>query len=106
MGLDATALRKYTTIEQINHVHHAGNSSGIVDGAAAVLIGNKKIGKKLGIKPRARIRAAAVIGSEPTIMLTGIAPASLKALKKAGMNASDIDQIGRESCRERVCQYV
>ncbi|HEY9546785.1 MAG TPA: acetyl-CoA C-acetyltransferase [Solimonas sp.] len=91
MGFDATALRKYTTIEQINHVHHAGNSSGIVDGAAAVLIGNKKIGKKLGIKPRARIRAAAVIGSEPTIMLTGIAPASLKALKKAGMNASDID---------------
>src|SRR3546814_18685677 len=106
MGFYATALRKYTTINPINHVHLAGNSSGIVDGAAAVLIGNKKIGKKLGIKPRARIRAAAVIGSEPTIMLTGIAPASLKALKKAGMNASDIDQIGRESCRERVCQYV
>ena len=91
MGFDATALRKYTTIEQIDHVHHAGNSSGIVDGAAAVLVGNRKIGKKLGLKPRARIRAAAVIGSEPTIMLTGIAPASRKALKKAGMNASDID---------------
>lgn len=91
MGFDATALRKYTTIEQIDHVHHAGNSSGIVDGAAAVLIGNKKIGRKLGIKPRARIRAAAVIGSEPTIMLTGIGPASQKALRKAGMNASDID---------------
>jgi acetyl-CoA C-acetyltransferase len=91
MGFDATALRKYTTIERIDHVHHAGNSSGIVDGAAAVLVGNRKIGKKLGLKPRARIRAAAVIGSEPTIMLTGIAPASRKALKKAGMNASDID---------------
>ncbi|NGY06756.1 acetyl-CoA C-acetyltransferase [Solimonas terrae] len=91
MGFDATALRKYTTIEQVEHVHHAGNSSGIVDGAAAVLIGSKKIGRKLGVKPRARIRAAAVIGSEPTIMLTGIAPASQKALKKAGMNASDID---------------
>jgi len=91
MGFDATALRKYTTIEAIDHVHHAGNSSGIVDGAAAVLVGNRKIGKKLGLKPRARIRAAAVIGSEPTIMLTGIAPASRKALKKAGMNASDID---------------
>ncbi len=91
MGFDATALRKYTTIEKITHVHHAGNSSGIVDGAALVLIGNKKIGKKLGIAPRARIVSVAVTGSEPTIMLTGIAPAALKALKKAGMEAKDID---------------
>ena len=91
MGFDATALRKYTTVEKINHVHHAGNSSGIVDGAAAILIGNKKIGKKLGLKPRARIVATAVTASEPTIMLTGIAPASRKALKRAGMEAKDID---------------
>ncbi|SFF55602.1 acetyl-CoA C-acetyltransferase [Fontimonas thermophila] len=91
MGFDATVLRKYTTLERINHVHHAGNSSGIVDGAAAVLVGSKKIGRKLGMKPRARIRATAVIGSEPTIMLTGIAPASRKALKKAGMSVKDID---------------
>ncbi len=91
MGFDATALRKYTTLEKINHVHHAGNSSGIVDGAALMLIGSKKIGKKLGLKPRARIRQTAVIGSEPTIMLTGIGPASKKALKRAGMQASNID---------------
>ncbi|WP_028009285.1 acetyl-CoA C-acetyltransferase [Solimonas flava] len=91
MGFDATALRKYTTVERIDHVHHAGNSSGIVDGAAAVLVGNKKIGRQLGLKPRARIRAAAVIGSEPTIMLTGIGPAANKALAKAGMKAADID---------------
>ncbi|MBI2382669.1 MAG: acetyl-CoA C-acetyltransferase [Gammaproteobacteria bacterium] len=91
MGFDATALRKYTTVERINHIHHAGNSSGIVDGASLVLIGNKKIGRKLGLKPRARIVAAAVAGSEPTIMLTGPTPASQKALKKAGMQAKDID---------------
>ena len=91
MGFDATALRKYTTVEKINHVHHAGNSSGIVDGAALVLVGNKKIGKKLGLAPRGRIVSVAVTGSEPTIMLTGIAPAALKALKKAGMEAKDID---------------
>ncbi len=91
MGFDATALRKYTTIEKIDHVHHAGNSSGIVDGAALMLIGSKKIGKKLGLKPRARIVQTAVIGSEPTIMLTGIGPASKKALARAGMNASNID---------------
>jgi acetyl-CoA C-acetyltransferase len=91
MGFDATALRKYTTVEKINHVHHAGNSSGIVDGAALVLVGNKKIGSKLKLKPRARIVSVAVTGSEPTIMLTGIAPAALKALKKAGMTARDID---------------
>ena len=91
MGFDATALRKYTTLEKINHVHHAGNSSGIVDGAGLMLIGNKKIGRKLGLKPRARIVQTAVIGSEPTIMLTGIGPASKKALKRAGMEAKNID---------------
>lgn len=91
MGFDATALRKYTTIEKINHVHHAGNSSGIVDGAALTLIGSAAIGKQLGMKPRGRIVATAVTGSEPTIMLTGIAPAARKALAKAGMKARDID---------------
>jgi acetyl-CoA C-acetyltransferase len=78
-------------MEGINHVHHAGNSSGIVDGAAAVLIGNKEIGEKLGLTPRARIRSFAVVGTEPTIMLVGPGPASEKALTKAGMKASDID---------------
>ncbi len=91
MGFDATVLRKYTTLEKINHVHHAGNSSGIVDGAALMLIGNKKIGRKLGLKPRARIVQTAVMGSEPTIMLTGIGPASKKALKRAGMSEGNID---------------
>jgi acetyl-CoA C-acetyltransferase len=91
MGFDATALRKYTTVEKITHVHHAGNSSGIVDGAALTLIGSRDKGKSLGLKARAKIRSVAVIGSEPTIMLTGIAPASEKALKKAGMKVRDID---------------
>ena len=91
MGFDATALRKYTTVESINHVHHAGNSSGIVDGAALVLVGSEAAGKAAGLKPRDRIRAGAVIGSEPTIMLTGPTPACEKALKKAGLKASDID---------------
>jgi len=91
MAFDATALRKYTTIEKINHVHHAGNSSGIVDGAALVLIGSGDKGKALSLKARAKIRSVAVIGSEPTIMLTGIAPAAQKALKKAGMTVKDID---------------
>jgi len=91
MGFDATALRKYTTVEKINHVHHAGNSSGIVDGAALTLVGSAAMGQKLGLKPRARIVATAVTGSEPTIMLTGIAPAARKALAKANMTARDID---------------
>ena len=91
MGFDATALRKYPTIERINHVHHAGNSSGIVDGAALALLGSKAMGERAGLKPRARIRSVAVTGSEPTIMLTGIAPACRKALKKAGMDVGDID---------------
>jgi acetyl-CoA C-acetyltransferase len=91
MGFDATALRKYTTVERIEHVHHAGNSSGIVDGAALMLVGSKAGGTKAGLKPRARIRAAAVIGSEPTIMLTGPTPACRKALAKAGMTPKDVD---------------
>jgi acetyl-CoA C-acetyltransferase len=91
MGFDATALGKYTTVERIRHVHHAGNSSGIVDGAALMLVGTQAAGASAGLKPRARIRAAAVIGSEPTIMLTGPTPAVQKALRKAGMQAGDID---------------
>ncbi len=90
-GFNAVALQKYAELEKINHVHHAGNSSGIVDGAAAVLIGNEEIGKKLGMKPRARIRSMASIGSEPTIMLTGPEFAAQKALKRAGMSKDDID---------------
>jgi acetyl-CoA C-acetyltransferase len=91
MGFDATALRKYTTVERIEHMHHAGNSSGIVDGAALMLVGSAAGGARASLKPRARIRAAAVIGSEPTIMLTGPTPACRKALAKAGMAAGDID---------------
>lgn len=91
MGLDALALMKYADVDKINHVHHAGNSSQIVDGAAGLLIGSKEIGEKLGLKPRAKIKAFAIIGSEPTIMLTGPVPATQKVLKKAGMSISDID---------------
>lgn len=91
MGFNSTALRKYPDVDVINHVHHAGNSSGIVDGAALALLGSKAMGERAGMKPRARIKAVAVTGSEPTIMLTGIAPASRKALKKAGMDIGDID---------------
>ncbi len=90
-GFDSVALQKYADIEKINHVHHAGNSSGIVDGAAAVLIGNEAAGKKIGLKPRARIKAFASVGSEPTIMLTGPEFAAQKALKRAGMTKKDID---------------
>ncbi|WP_439635418.1 acetyl-CoA C-acetyltransferase [Oceanicaulis sp.] len=91
IGLDKVAMQKYPDVEKINFVHHAGNSSGIVDGAAAILVGSKEMGEKLGLKPRARIRAMASTGSEPTIMLTGPAPSARKALKKAGMSPSDID---------------
>jgi acetyl-CoA C-acetyltransferase len=89
--VDQLALRRYPQVAAINHVHHAGNSSGIVDGAAVVLMGSKEYGAKAGVKPRARIRAIATIGAEPVIMLTAPAPASAKALKKAGMQVSDID---------------
>lgn len=90
-GFNSVATQRYPEVERIEHVHHAGNSSGIVDGAAAVLIGNAEAGKKSGLKPRARIRSFASIGSEPTIMLTGPSFAAEKALKLAGMTASDID---------------
>jgi acetyl-CoA C-acetyltransferase len=90
-GFDKIALLKYPHLEKINHVHHAGNSSGIVDGAAAVLIGNKEFGEKYGLKPRARIRATAKIGTDPTIMLTGPVPVTEKILKDNGMTISDID---------------
>ncbi|MCW5729406.1 MAG: acetyl-CoA C-acetyltransferase [Alphaproteobacteria bacterium] len=90
-GFDSVILQRYPEVERVNHVHHAGNSSGIVDGAAAVLFGTKEMGERLGLKPRARIRAFASIGSEPSIMLTGPAPASEKALKRAGMKPGDID---------------
>lgn len=90
-GFDAVALQRYPAVEAIRHVHTAGNSSGIVDGAAAVLVGAKGMARKLGLKPRARIRAFASIGSEPTIMLTGPAAASRKALKRARMAPGDID---------------
>ncbi|WP_019989140.1 acetyl-CoA C-acetyltransferase [Rudanella lutea] len=91
MGLDALALLKYAEYNKINHVHHAGNSSQIVDGSAGVLIGSKEFGEKAGLKPRARIKAFAIVGSEPTIMLTGPIPATQKVLRKAGMAISDID---------------
>ena len=90
-GFDAVAIQKHPDVEQIDHVHHAGNSSGIVDGAAAVLLGSRDAGKRLGLEPRARIVRSATVGSEPCIMLTGPMPASRKALAKAGMKASDID---------------
>ncbi|MCG4456024.1 acetyl-CoA C-acetyltransferase [Pseudomonas sp. MMS21-TM103] len=91
MGFDGTALRVYSHVEQINHVHTPGNSSGIVDGSALMLIGSAAKGKELGLQPRARIVATAVIGTDPTIMLTGPAPATRKALAKAGLTVSDID---------------
>jgi acetyl-CoA C-acetyltransferase len=86
-------LQRYHTVEEIDHVHHAGNSSGIVDGAAVTMLGSHEAGRRHGLTPRARIVAAAVTGSEPTIMLTGPAPACRKALDKAGMTAADIDLI-------------
>ena len=90
-GFDFVALQKYPELEAINHVHHAGNSSGIVDGASVVLVGSAQAGKDQGLKPRAKIRAFAEIGSEPTIMLTGPEFVAAKALKKAGMTVADID---------------
>jgi acetyl-CoA C-acetyltransferase len=92
-GFDAVALQKYHWIERINHVHTPGNSSGIVDGAAMLAIGNEKTGGELGLKPRARILSTAVSGADPTIMLTGPAPASRKALEKAGLTVEDLDLV-------------
>ena len=90
-GFDRVALLKYPELEKIDHVHHAGNSSGIVDGAAAVVIGSGEFGRSHGVLPRARVRASAKVGSEPTIMLTGPIPATEAALARAGMTISDID---------------
>jgi acetyl-CoA C-acetyltransferase len=92
-GFDAVALQRYHWLERIDHVHHAGNSSGIVDGAALVLVGSEQVGQDLGLTPRARIVAGAVTGQEPTIMLTGPAPATRKALAKAGMTMDQIDLV-------------
>jgi acetyl-CoA C-acetyltransferase len=92
-GFDAVAIQAHPEVEFVNHVHHAGNSSGIVDGAAAVLVGNKEIGQKTGLKPRARLRAFANIGSDPALMLTGPIDVTKKVLKAAGMELSDIDLI-------------
>ena len=91
MGFDAVALQKYPQAQKINHVHHAGNSSGIVDGAALVLIASDQAVKEQGLKPRAKIIATALVGTDPTIMLTGPAPAARKALQKAGLSIEDID---------------
>ena len=91
MGFDAIALQKYPEVGQINHVHHAGNSSGIVDGAALVLLASEKAVQEHGLKPRAKVLATALVGSDPTIMLTGPAPAARKALAKAGLTIDDID---------------
>lgn len=91
MGFDAIAMMRYPMVEAIEHVHHAGNSSGIVDGASAVLIGSEEAAKAHGLKPRAKIKAFGVVSSEPTIMLTGPAPAARAALKRAGMEVGDID---------------
>ena len=90
-GFDDVALEKYHWVERIDHVHHAGNSSGIVDGAAIMVIGSERVGADLGLTPRARVLATAVSGADPTIMLTGPAPASRKALAKAGLDVDDID---------------
>jgi acetyl-CoA C-acetyltransferase len=93
MGFDAVALLKYPEVKNINHVHTAGSSSGIVDGATLVLVGSKEKGKALGLKPRARVISAALVGTEPTLMLIGPGPASRKALKDAGMTIRDVDLI-------------
>ena len=90
-GFDKIALMKYPHLEEINHIHHAGNSSGIVDGSAGVLVGNAEFGKKYGLKPRARIRQTCKIGTDPTIMLTGPVPATQKILADSGMTIGDID---------------
>ncbi|GHE61105.1 acetyl-CoA acetyltransferase [Streptomyces cellulosae] len=92
-GFDAVALQKYHWVEKIDHVHHAGNSSGIVDGAALVAVGSREAGERYGLTPRARIVSGAVSGADPTIMLTGPTPASRKALAKAGLTADDIDLV-------------
>jgi len=90
-GFDAVAVQAHPEVEAVNHVHHAGNSSGIVDGAAAVLVGNAEAGRRAGLQPRARIKAFANVGTEPAIMLTGPIDVTRKVLKRAGMSLDDID---------------
>ncbi|MCB1733341.1 MAG: acetyl-CoA C-acyltransferase, partial [Halieaceae bacterium] len=90
-GFDAVAIQRYPQVEAINHIHHAGNSSGIVDGASAVLLGNAEAGKRLGLTPRARIITSYSVGTEPCLMLAGPAPSAQKALARAGLTAADID---------------
>jgi len=103
MGFDAVAMLRYPQISAIDHVHHAGNSSGIVDGASAVLIGTKAMAERLGITPRARVLSFGTISTEPTIMLTGPAPAAEAALKRAGMSAGDVDLF---ECNEAFASVV
>jgi acetyl-CoA C-acetyltransferase len=91
MAFDSVAMQRYPQVERVNHVHHAGNSSGIVDGAAGVLFGTKEMGEAMGLKPRARVRGMASIGSEPSIMLTGPSLVTQKLLKRLGMEVDDID---------------
>jgi acetyl-CoA C-acetyltransferase len=91
LGFDDVALRKYTSLDRIEHVHTAGNSSGIVDGASAVLLGSERVGRELGLTPRARVVCAAVIATDPVIMLAGPGPAAKKCLARAGLSAADID---------------
>jgi len=90
-GFDKVAIMKYPQLERVNHIHHAGNSSGIVDGAAGMLIGDKEFGERYGLKPRARFKATSKIGTDPTIMLTGPVPVTEKILAQSGMSISDID---------------
>lgn len=106
-GYDAVAIQRYPELASIDHLHTGGNSSGIVDGASGVLIGSRETGVRLGLKPRARIRSFASIGSEPTIMLTGPAPASMRALKNAGMSVADIDLFElNEAFASVVLEYI
>jgi acetyl-CoA C-acetyltransferase len=91
MGFDAVALQRYPQVERIQHVHHAGNSSGIVDGAAAVLVGSKAAGERFGMRPRAIVKSVALAGADPIIMLSGPLAATRKALAKVGMEIGDID---------------
>ncbi|HOV04729.1 MAG TPA: acetyl-CoA C-acyltransferase, partial [Kaistiaceae bacterium] len=106
-GFDAVAIQAHPEIETITHVHHAGNSSGIVDGAAAVLVGSAEAGKAAGLKPRARIRAFANIGSEPAIMLTGPVDVTRKLFARAGMSFADIDLIEiNEAFASVVLRYI
>ena len=106
-GFDDVALQRYPEVEAINHVHTGGNSSGIVDGAAAVLVGSKGAGDVLGLKPRARIKAFSSIGTDPTIMLTGPAPSAEKVLKRSGMSSGDIDLFElNEACASVVMLFM